>query len=226
LNPAHKIVGSRSSPWQRLIPEIALDFLPSHCDASVESCSIRNLWESQHYKTLYHKAFGLYDRGRPHGRPRGRPRFTKAKEAASLRLCSMSRTVRPIANTAFFKMIDRGRWQRTIFEFRIDSNLHLVAVSREPAPASEGPGVRMGHFSSGASPSLAFMPATQSAQIHFWDSSAYKCINYSVLPNASIWHYICTLDFSSVFGDQNGDVMPTIPRRFNEIKTIIFWESK
>jgi hypothetical protein len=45
------------------------------------------------------------------GRPRGRPQLTKAKEAASFRLCSMSSTARPIANTAFFKMIDRGRWQ-------------------------------------------------------------------------------------------------------------------
>jgi hypothetical protein len=59
-------------------------------------------------------------------------------------------------HSIFFKLIDRGRWQRTIFEFRIDSNLHLVAVLREPAPASEGPGVRMSHFSGGASPSLAF----------------------------------------------------------------------
>jgi hypothetical protein len=29
--------------------------------------------------------------------------------------------------------------------------------------------------------------------------SAYKCINYSVLPNASIWHYICTLGFQTHF---------------------------
>ncbi len=57
----------------------------------------------------------------------------------------------------------------------------------------------MGHFSSGAPPSLAFQPATQSAQIHFWDFSAYKCITYSVLPNASIWHYICTLGFKTHF---------------------------
>ncbi len=34
--------------------------------------------------------------------------------------------------------------------------LQRVAGSREPAPASEGPGLRMGHFSSGAPPSLAF----------------------------------------------------------------------
>jgi hypothetical protein len=65
-----------------------------------------------------------------------------------------TRTASPITNTTFFKMIDRGRWQRTIFEFRIDSNLNLVAVSREPAPASEGPGLRMGLFPCGAPPSL------------------------------------------------------------------------
>jgi hypothetical protein len=41
---------------------------------------------------------------------------------------------------SIFKMIDRCRWQRTIFEFRMDLSLHLVAVSRELAPASEGPG--------------------------------------------------------------------------------------
>jgi hypothetical protein len=64
--------------------------------------------------------------------------------------------VRPIVNTALFKTIDSGRLQQTIFEFRIDSNLNLVAVSREPASVSERPGLRMGHFPSGASQSLAF----------------------------------------------------------------------
>jgi hypothetical protein len=32
----------------------------------------------------------------------------------------------------------------------------VAAGSREPAPASEGPGLLMGHFSGGAPPSLAF----------------------------------------------------------------------
>ncbi len=71
----------------------------------------------------------------------GSSSFRRGINAAASR-CSMSesRTFRPIANTAFFqvKMIDRGRRQWTIFEFRIDSNLYLVAVSREP-PAP-GPG--------------------------------------------------------------------------------------
>jgi hypothetical protein len=40
--------------------------------------------------------------------------------------------------------------------FLSDLLLQRVAGSREPAPASEGPGLRMGHFSSGAPPSLAF----------------------------------------------------------------------
>jgi hypothetical protein len=46
--------------------------------------------------------------------------------------------------------------QRTIFESWSDLLLQRVAGSREQAPASEGPGLRMGHFSSGAPPSLAF----------------------------------------------------------------------
>ncbi len=56
------------------------------------------------------------------------------------------------------------------------------------------------------------------AQIHFWDFSAYKSITYRALPNASIWHYICTLDFKTRFkfvmfsgireNGGLGDVMP------------------
>jgi hypothetical protein len=55
-----------------------------------------------------------------------------------------------------FKLLSFG--QRTIFIFESWSDLLLqrVAGSREPAPASEGPGLRMGHFSSGAPLSLAF----------------------------------------------------------------------
>ncbi len=42
--------------------------------------------------------------------------------------------------------------QRTIFYSWSDLLLQRVAGSREPVPASEGPGLRMGHFSSGAPP--------------------------------------------------------------------------
>ncbi len=49
------------------------------------------------------------------------------------------------------------------------------------------------------------------SRIQFQHCSAYKCITYSVLPNARIWQYNCTLGFKTHFklvGDQNGDVMP------------------
>ncbi len=58
------------------------------------------------------------------------------------------------------KLIFLSFEQRTIFESGSDLLVQRVAGSREPALASEleGPGLRMGHFSSGAppSPSLAF----------------------------------------------------------------------
>jgi hypothetical protein len=59
----------------------------------------------------------------------------------------------------------------------------------------------MGHFSlaSGAPPSLAFEPATQSARIQLQDCSAYKCITYSVLAKCDDWQYSCTLGFQSHF---------------------------
>ncbi len=36
-------------------------------------------------------------------------------------------------------------------------------------------------------------------EINFSTVLPTKCITYSVLPNASIWHYICTLDFKMHF---------------------------
>ena len=57
----------------------------------------------------------------------------------------------------------------TIFESQSDLLSQRAACPREPVAASEGPRLRMGHFSSGAPPSLAFQPATQSAEIQFWD---------------------------------------------------------
>ena len=52
---------------------------------------------------------------------------------------------------------------------------------------------------------VALLRASPSSQppslpeINFSTVLPTKCITYSVLPNASIWHYICTLDFKTHF---------------------------
>ena len=50
--------------------------------------------------------------------------------------------------------------------------------------------------------SLAQPPSLPELEINFSTVLSVlptKCITYSVLPNACIWHYICTLDFNTHF---------------------------